>query len=42
VSLAGIASIQQQCQPGWDLSGIVGFSTSLPCMTIFRYQWWVA
>lgn len=44
VSLAGIASIQQQCvSPLWSdlLMGINGFSAGLPCMSMFRYYWFI-
>ncbi|KXZ47289.1 hypothetical protein GPECTOR_36g16 [Gonium pectorale] len=43
VSLAGIASIQDKCEPGWStaLSGIAGFSSGLPCMRLFRYYWFI-
>ncbi|GLC35507.1 hypothetical protein PLESTB_000200000 [Pleodorina starrii] len=43
VSLAGIASVQQACAPGWDtgLAGINGFSVGLSCMSLFRYYWFI-
>ncbi|GLC35437.1 hypothetical protein PLESTB_000207200 [Pleodorina starrii] len=43
VSLAGIASVQQQCTSDWSslLSGINGFTTGLPCMSFFRYYWFI-
>lgn len=41
VSLAGVASLQKSCQPGWSdaLSSIDGFSAGLPCYRLFRYSW---
>lgn len=43
VSLAGIASIQQQCVSPWSdtLQYINGFSAGLPCMSLFRYYWFI-
>jgi hypothetical protein len=46
VSLAGIASLQQQCYANQvdvssDLSGINGFSAGMPCKTVYRFYWFV-
>ncbi|PNH06364.1 hypothetical protein TSOC_007284, partial [Tetrabaena socialis] len=43
VSLAGIAALQDECEPGWstDLAGINGLSSGLPCMKLFRYYWFI-
>ncbi|GLI61845.1 hypothetical protein VaNZ11_004353 [Volvox africanus] len=44
VSLAGVASVQQQCTPGgWsgDLGRVNGLSGGLPCMKLFRYYWFI-
>ncbi|EFJ50260.1 hypothetical protein VOLCADRAFT_104076 [Volvox carteri f. nagariensis] len=43
VSLAGIASVQQQCAVGWSgiLSGVNGLSAGLSCMKLFRYYWFI-
>ncbi|GFR47410.1 hypothetical protein Agub_g9127, partial [Astrephomene gubernaculifera] len=43
VSLAGIASIQEQCDTTWHdmLAGVNGFSADLPCYKVFRYHWFI-
>ncbi|KAG2452361.1 hypothetical protein HYH02_003383 [Chlamydomonas schloesseri] len=44
VSLAGIASVQDECTPQWsDMIGsrVNGFSTGLACYTFFRYYWFI-
>ncbi|GFR47413.1 hypothetical protein Agub_g9130, partial [Astrephomene gubernaculifera] len=43
VSLAGIASIQEQCDASWSasLADVTGFSLGLPCMKLFRYYWFI-
>ncbi|PNW73969.1 hypothetical protein CHLRE_13g580000v5 [Chlamydomonas reinhardtii] len=44
VSLAGLASVQEQCTPDWsDMIGVRvnGFSTGLACYTFFRYYWFI-
>lgn len=41
VSLAGVASLQAACEPGWDLGAINGFTSGLPCYRLFRYHWFI-
>ncbi|KAG2443631.1 hypothetical protein HXX76_001981 [Chlamydomonas incerta] len=44
VSLAGLASVQDKCEPGWsDALGlrINGYSTGLACYSFFRYYWFI-
>ncbi|KAG2483059.1 hypothetical protein HYH03_018042 [Edaphochlamys debaryana] len=43
VSLAGIASIQDKCEPSWGdwLVQFNGFSYNLPCSQLFRYYWFI-
>lgn len=43
VSLGGLASLQDDCQPGWSdgLSSIRGVSAGLPCYRVFRYYWFI-
>ncbi|GIL75568.1 hypothetical protein Vretimale_15174 [Volvox reticuliferus] len=43
VSLAGVASVQQQCVPEWSgvMSSVNGLSGGLSCMKLFRYYWFI-
>ncbi|KAG2443615.1 hypothetical protein HXX76_001966 [Chlamydomonas incerta] len=44
VSLAGIASVQDECTPEWsNMIGlrVNGFSTGLACYSFFRYYWFI-